>query len=98
MYTFFVCLMIDTIQQQKSLGLMAVQCLCELLTSHPYFNYSTNIVQLLTVYLDNPDPEVRKTVENCYKRLFKDDKKRLITLTVCIYCMYLFRKMRAKLG
>lgn len=68
--------------QQKSLGLMAVQCLCELLTSHPYFNYSTNIVQLLTVYLDNPDPEVRKTVENCYKRLFKDDKKRLITLTI----------------
>lgn len=62
--------MIDTIQQQKSLGLMAVQCLCELLTSHPYFNYSTNIVQLLTVYLDNPDRSFQKSYNGVIEVFF----------------------------
>lgn len=75
--TIFVVL-----QQEKGLGVLAVKCLCELLLAHSYFNYAENIVHLLTLYLDNPDEGVRKIVEDCYKKIFHDDKRGLISLIV----------------
>ena len=59
-----------------------MKCLSELLETHPYFNYADNIVHLLTMYLDNPDEEVRKIVEECYKRIFHQDKRGFISLVV----------------
>lgn len=69
-------------QPIKRMGKLAVKCLCELLVTHPYFNFADNIVHLLTLYLDNPDESVRKTVENCYSQIFHDDKRGLISLIV----------------
>ncbi|XKL69442.1 hypothetical protein PGB90_007211 [Kerria lacca] len=67
-------------EQQKGLGVIAVKCLCELLMAHPYFNYADNIIHLLTLYLDSSNESVRKVVENCYKDIFHDDKRGLISL------------------
>ncbi|XP_065207103.1 nucleolar complex protein 3 [Planococcus citri] len=76
---------------EKKLGILAVKCLSELLETHPYFNYADNIVHLLTMYLDNPDEEVRKIVEECYKRVFHQDKRGLISLSIVRRINYLVK-------
>jgi len=61
---------------------MAVNCMCELLISHSYFNYAVNIGHLLTLYLDNKNTNVRKKVEETFIKIFKEDKKGTISLVV----------------
>jgi len=63
---------------------MAVNCMCELLISHSYFNYAVNIGHLLTLYLDNKNTNVRKKVEETFIKIFKEDKKGTISLVVRI--------------
>lgn len=65
-----------------SLAEIAVNCLCELLISHSYFNYAVNIGHLLTLYLDNKNSFVRKKVEETFIKVFKEDKKGAISLAV----------------
>uniref|UniRef100_A0A8D8WFX0 NOC3-like protein n=1 Tax=Cacopsylla melanoneura TaxID=428564 RepID=A0A8D8WFX0_9HEMI len=64
------------------IGELAVNCFCDLLIAHPYFNFSHNIVQLLTVFLDSTHPPARKIVHACYARVFKEDKKGAISLVI----------------
>ncbi|KAI5741540.1 hypothetical protein M8J76_014729 [Diaphorina citri] len=61
---------------------LCVQCFCDLLITHPYFNFSHNIVQLLTVYLDSVHAPARKLVHKCYTQVFKEDKKGAISLVI----------------
>lgn len=61
---------------------IAVNCMCELLISHSYFNYAVNIGHLLTLYLDNKNANVRKKVEETFIKIFKEDKKGTISLVV----------------
>lgn len=63
---------------------MAVNCMCELLISHSYFNYAVNIGHLLTLYLDNKNTNVRKKIEETFIKIFKEDKKGTISLVVRI--------------
>lgn len=64
------------------LGHIAITCLCDLLVSHSYFNYSSNIGHMLVPYLNNKHPSVRLIVNECFKTIFKGDKKGLISLMV----------------
>lgn len=64
---------------------IAVNCMCELLVSHSYFNYAVNIGHLLTLYLDNKNVNVRKKVEETFIKIFKEDKKGTISLVVLIF-------------
>uniref|UniRef100_A0A182N8Y7 NOC3-like protein n=1 Tax=Anopheles dirus TaxID=7168 RepID=A0A182N8Y7_9DIPT len=52
-----------------------VQCMCDLVLAHPYFNYSPNIVQVLVLMLNNPKESVRKMVHACFSSLFKTDSR-----------------------
>lgn len=61
---------------------VAVQCLCELLTVHPYFNYSTNIAQLLVTLLNCQNSNVRDVIHKTFVKLFKTDKRLDLTLHV----------------
>ncbi|XP_050424907.1 nucleolar complex protein 3 homolog [Adelges cooleyi] len=61
---------------------IAVDCLCELLVSHSYFNFAINIGHLLTLYLDNKNANVRKKVEETFIKIFKEDKKGAISLVI----------------
>jgi nucleolar complex protein 3 len=63
---------------------MAVQCLCDILISHPYFNYNMNVGQLLVVLLNNQNSNVRKSVFECFVSLFKTDKRYDLTRHVSI--------------
>ncbi|XP_060876589.1 nucleolar complex protein 3 homolog isoform X1 [Metopolophium dirhodum] len=65
-----------------NLAEMAVNCMCELLISHSYFNYAVNIGHLLTLYLDNKNTNVRKKVEETFIKIFKEDKKGTISLVI----------------
>uniref|UniRef100_A0A1B6C2B6 Nucleolar complex protein 3 homolog n=1 Tax=Clastoptera arizonana TaxID=38151 RepID=A0A1B6C2B6_9HEMI len=75
----------DTIKKSEPvlrLGELSLKCLGELLVTHQYFNYSVNLVQLLTPYLDHSSPAVRKIVYDTVVSVFKSDKKGEITLTI----------------
>uniref|UniRef100_A0A1B6FC07 CCAAT-binding factor domain-containing protein n=1 Tax=Cuerna arida TaxID=1464854 RepID=A0A1B6FC07_9HEMI len=69
-------------EQVIRLGELSLGCVCELLVNHPYFNYSRNIVQMLTPYLDHPRESVRAAVAGCYTNVFKEDKRGEITLDI----------------
>lgn len=64
------------------LGELAISCVCDLLISHPYFNYNKNIVQMLTPFLNNRRESIRQAVVSCYSAVFKDDKRGEITIEV----------------
>ncbi|KAL1116558.1 hypothetical protein AAG570_005030 [Ranatra chinensis] len=68
--------------REVALGELAVDCLGQLLCAHPYFNYSANIVQLLTPYLDNSRPSVRTVVTSAFTEVFRQDKRGDITLQI----------------
>lgn len=62
-----------------ALAEVSIQCLCEALLSQPYFNFSTNIGQLLVTFLNCPNETVRKRIHETFVKLFKTDKRLDIT-------------------
>lgn len=69
-------------EQEIELGKLAVTCMCELLVTHPYFNYSVNVVNFLIPLLDNKHESVRQEVLNSISRVFKEDKRAELSLKV----------------
>lgn len=63
----------------------AIHCLCEILTAHPYFNFNTNIAQLLVIYLNCSNILVRKKINNTFIKLFKTDQR--LDLTRHVRCV-----------
>ncbi|KAH8280829.1 hypothetical protein KR054_000291, partial [Drosophila jambulina] len=61
--------------QTIKLATVAVQCMCELLVAHPYFNYVQNIAQLLVYMLNCNYQEMRTAVNECFRTVFANDKK-----------------------
>lgn len=68
--------------QRVKMAEISVDCLCELLNSHTYFNYVQNIGQLLVYVLNSNFPSMRSAVERCFKQLFTTDKRLEMTLYV----------------
>lgn len=66
-------------QEQKILGEISIQCLCEALHAHPYFNFGTNIAQVLVVFLNSGNEAVRKRVYESFMQFFKSDKRLDVT-------------------
>ncbi|KAG5884106.1 hypothetical protein JTB14_024146 [Gonioctena quinquepunctata] len=64
------------------LGILAVQAMCDLLVTHPYFNFSQNIAQAIVPFMNNRDKNVREIVRTSVKTIFKEDKKEEITLKI----------------
>lgn len=64
------------------LGELAIHVMCELLETHPYFNYATNIAQVLVPFLNNRNKNVREMVSKACQSVFKEDKKQEITLKI----------------
>ncbi|XP_015119168.1 nucleolar complex protein 3 homolog [Diachasma alloeum] len=67
---------------QVELGQLAVTSLCQLLTAHPYFNYSINIANFLVPLLDNRYEKVREIIFQCFSQIFTDDKRGEISLAI----------------
>lgn len=60
-----------------------MQCMADLLVTHPYFNFSVNLAQFLVTFLDNHSPTVRDMSRVAIQRIFKEDKRGEISLEVC---------------
>lgn len=69
-------------EREMQLGETAVSCMCELLTIHPYFNFSINIANSVLPLLDNKRSSVREKVARCISQVFKEDKRGQLSLTV----------------
>ncbi|XP_053679040.1 nucleolar complex protein 3 homolog [Anopheles nili] len=74
----------------------AVQCMCDLVLAHPYFNYSPNIIQLLVLMLNNPKDTVRKAVHSCFSSLFKTDTRLDLTNHTVRHINMLIKKKQRK--
>lgn len=78
---------------------VAVQCLCELLLAHTYSNYSTNIAQVLVIYLNCYNASVRKRINETLVTLFKTDKRldlsRHVSISTVLAESFLFVGRRA---
>ncbi|XP_013116892.2 nucleolar complex protein 3 homolog [Stomoxys calcitrans] len=68
--------------QSVKIAEVAVQGMCDLLMSHPYFNYVKNIAQLLVYMLNSNYPRMREAVNNCFRYVFGHDKKLEMTLFI----------------
>lgn len=79
-------------RENVALAEIAVQCLCEALVSQPYFNFSTNIAQLLVTFLDNSNEIVRKKINETFSRLFRTDKRLDLTRHVVRNINHLVKK------
>lgn len=62
----------------------AIQCLCELILAHTYFNFSTNIGQVLVIYLNCYNLMARKRIHETFIKLFKTDKRLDLTRHVSL--------------
>ena len=67
---------------ELELGKLAIQRMCDILNMHHYFNYSANIANFLTPFLNSKYSDIRITVFNSFKKIFKEDKRGELTLTV----------------
>lgn len=68
--------------QTVKLATVAVQCMCDLLVAHPYFNYVQNIAQLLVYMLNCNYAEMRTAVHQCFRTVFSNDKRLEMTLFI----------------
>nr|XP_023027455.1 nucleolar complex protein 3 homolog [Leptinotarsa decemlineata] len=69
-------------EDETKLGVLAVQAMCDLLVTHPYFNFSQNIAQAIVPFMNNGNRNVRDIVKTAVKTVFKEDKKEEITLKI----------------
>ncbi|XP_043601179.1 nucleolar complex protein 3 homolog isoform X1 [Bombus pyrosoma] len=69
-------------EQEIELGKVALTCMCDLLTTHPYFNYSINIANFLIPLLDNKHEVIRQEVLKCISKVFKEDKRTELSLKI----------------
>ena len=83
-------------KQEIELGKVAVKCMCDLLTTHSYFNYSINIANFLIPLLDNKDKFVRQEVLKCISQVFKEDQRAELSLKVRNLNAYISFKLNFK--
>ncbi|CAG9853869.1 unnamed protein product [Phyllotreta striolata] len=69
-------------EEEITIGTLAIQALCDLLVTHPYFNFSQNIAQAVVPFMNNRSKDIREIVKNAVKTIFKEDKKEEITLKI----------------
>ena len=63
-----------------TIGIHSLKCICDILVTHPQFNYSPNIIKLVIPSLDSRSKEVSRIVQDCFGQLFKNDKRGDISL------------------
>lgn len=69
-------------EAESKVAILAIKCMCEMLVSHPYFNFSKNIYQRLIRFLDCKQKEVRETVCKYISQVFKEDIRAELSLEV----------------
>ncbi|XP_048745661.2 nucleolar complex protein 3 homolog [Ostrea edulis] len=58
----------------QALSVLAARCLCEILRTHPHFNYRNNIISVLVPYMNRGNREVGSIVCKAVQDIFRNDK------------------------
>ncbi|XP_071448036.1 nucleolar complex protein 3 [Hetaerina americana] len=69
-------------KQKVKLAEVAFKCLCDLMVTHPYFNFWRNIVQLVVPFLNHKLSSVRSIGAGAVRSVFRSDKRGEITLEI----------------
>ncbi|XP_078310966.1 nucleolar complex protein 3 homolog [Crassostrea virginica] len=82
----------------QSLSVLAARCLCEILKSHPHFNYRNNIIKVLVPYMNRGNKEMREIVCETVQDIFRHDKSGEVSLEIvrCIGRMVKIREFKVK--
>ncbi|XP_053684737.1 nucleolar complex protein 3 homolog [Sabethes cyaneus] len=78
--------------EREQIAEIAVQCICDLLIAHPYFNYSLNKAQMLVVMLNNNREAIRKAVHVCFVATFKTDNRYDMSIHIVRHINQLVKK------
>ncbi|CAG5056840.1 unnamed protein product [Parnassius apollo] len=84
-------------ESTKSLALVALRCMCMLLSSRPHFNFAPNIAQSVIPFLDCREAEARATVAACCSEVFAEDNRGDITLKIVRLINQLVKKRGERL-
>lgn len=79
-------------KENVALAEIAIQCLCETLLAQPYFNFSTNIAQVLVTFLNCPNEIVRMKIHESFVKIFKTDKRLDLTRHIVRNINHLVKK------
>lgn len=71
--------------REIQLAILTVNCMCDLLVAHPYFNFANNIAKFLIPLLDSKLPSIREAVLKCFTQIFKEDKRGDLSLSVSVH-------------
>ncbi|CAH8548471.1 unnamed protein product [Schistosoma rodhaini] len=63
--------------------LAAIRCVCQLLESHPDFNYSKELIEVLPQYLNISKTQISSVIITTLNNIFENDTDRDVTLTIC---------------
>ncbi|CAH8521593.1 unnamed protein product [Heterobilharzia americana] len=63
--------------------LSAIRCVCQLLESHPGFNYSKELIKLLPPHLNSTKTQVASVILKAVDTIFENDTDRDVTLMIC---------------
>ncbi|XP_071522675.1 nucleolar complex protein 3 homolog [Panulirus ornatus] len=69
-------------QAVKHTVVVALKCMGDLLTRHPHFNYTFNIIHALVPYLNHSDDDIYSLVASSFAKVFKADKQGHLSLEV----------------
>ncbi|XP_052772376.1 nucleolar complex protein 3 homolog [Mya arenaria] len=85
-------------KSEKAMKELSVKCLCELLVTHPHFNYTNNIIAVIVPFMNNHNDLMSDTACDCVRQSFREDKAGYVTLeiTKCIGKMIKAREYRVK--
>ena len=67
--------------QSSSRG-TALSCMCQILVSHPHFNFASNVVAFVTPFLCSGALELRSMVKDSLSQLFREDRRGEISAAV----------------
>ncbi|CAH8848525.1 unnamed protein product [Trichobilharzia szidati] len=63
--------------------LSAVRCVCQLLESHPDFNYNKELIELLPPYINSSNTQISSEIIKSIDNVFENDADRDVTLLIC---------------
>ncbi|TNN17252.1 Nucleolar complex protein 3 [Schistosoma japonicum] len=63
--------------------LAAIKCVCQLLESHPDFNYSKELIEVLPTYLNSTKSQISSIITMTLCNIFENDTDRDVTLMIC---------------
>lgn len=73
---------VHSFKVNESLRTISVKCLCELLVTHPHFNFRTEIIAVVLRFITSANTELSDMVCDSVKRIFSEDKCGDVSLEV----------------